>query len=64
MNIAKLGKLLFAAAGAAVVVFALCVVFMKSDAAIWRAFSVCMPITGICLFGGAVLSIVNFIGKK
>lgn len=64
MNIKKIGKLLFAAAGAAVVVFALCVVFMKSDTAIWRAFSVCMPITGICVFVGAVLSIVDFIKKR
>lgn len=64
MNIAKISKLLFAAAGAAIAVFVLCVIFMKSDTAIWRAFSVCMPVTGICLTGGTVLLVVDFFRKR
>lgn len=64
MSIAKIGKVLFAAAGAAILVFVLCVIFMKSDVAIWRAFSVCMPITGICLFGGVILCVVDYIRKQ
>lgn len=63
MNIAKISKLLFAAAGVAILVFALCVIFMKSDVAIWRAFSVCMPITGICLTGGVILVVADHIRK-
>lgn len=64
MSIAKIGKVLFAAAGAAILVFVLCVIFMKSDVAIWRAFSVCMPITGICFTAGAVLLILDHIRKQ
>lgn len=64
MNVARIGKLLFMAAGAAIVIFVLCVIFMDSDAAIWRAFSVCMPVTGICFSGGIVLLIVDFIRKR
>lgn len=64
MSIAKLGKLLFLIAGIAVAVFVLCVIFIKSDVDIWRAFSVCMPITGICFTGGAVLLIFDYIRKR
>lgn len=52
MSIAKISKLLFSIAGLAIVVFIICEIFIKSDADTWRAFAVCMPITGICLTGG------------
>lgn len=64
MNVARICKLLFAAAGAAILVFVLCVIFMDSDDSIWRAFSVCMPITGICFTVGIMLLIVDFIRKR
>lgn len=64
MSIEKISKLLFSIAGIAIAVFILCVIFLKSDVAIWRVFAVCIPITGICLFGGAALLVVKFLGKK
>lgn len=64
MSVEKISKLLFSIAGIAVAVFIFCVIFIKSDDNIWRAFSVCMPITGICLFGGSVLLILDYIRKR
>lgn len=66
MNVAKISKLLFAAAGAALLIFVLCVIIRGSeeDQTTWIMFSVCMPVTGICFTGGIVLLIVDFIRKR
>lgn len=63
---AKICKILFAIAGAAVVVFISFVIFCGpgEDATVWRAFSVCVPVTGACLISGAVLSVIDFIRKR
>ncbi|MDE6733057.1 MAG: hypothetical protein K2J77_09300 [Oscillospiraceae bacterium] len=64
MTLKKAGNILFLIAGIAIVVFIFCVIFIKSDADTWRAFAVCMPITGICFWGGVILRIVDHIRKK
>lgn len=62
--IEKISKLLLAASGAAILIFALCVIFMDSVDAIWRVFAVCMPIAGICFVNGMLLLLVDFIRKR
>lgn len=63
MTLEKISKLLFSIAGIAIMVFIFCVIFLKSDADTWRAFAVCMPITGICLTGGVILAVADYIRK-
>lgn len=66
MNIARISRILFAVAGIAVAVFILSVIICGpgEDVTVWRVFSVCMPVTGICLTGGTILSVIDFIRKR
>lgn len=63
MTLKKASNILFLIAVIAIVVFIFCVIFIKSDADTWRAFAVCMPITGICLTGGVILVVADHIRK-
>ncbi len=63
INIEKLGKRLFAAAVAAIVVSASCLIFISSDTAVWRISFVCMLIGGLGLFVGVALLIFDHIRK-
>lgn len=63
MTLKKASNILFLIAIIAFVVFIFCVIFIKSDADTWRAFAVCMPITGICLTGGVILAVADHIRK-
>lgn len=56
---AKIERLLL---WSAVVVFALCTVLVASGAAI-GSFVVLMPIAGICLFGGVILRVIDYLRK-
>lgn len=64
MTLKKASNILFLIAIIAFAVFIFCVIFIKSDADTWRAFAVCMPIAGICFWGGVILRIVDYIRKK
>lgn len=63
INIEKIGKRLFAAAVAAIVVSASCLIFISSDTAVWRISFVCMLIGGLGLFVGVALLIFDHIRK-
>lgn len=63
MTLEKISRLLFSIAGIAIVAFILCVIFLKSDTDTWRAFAVCMPITGICVTGGTILAVADYLRK-
>lgn len=63
MSLKKISSILFLIAVIAFAGFMLCVFIVKNDDTLWRVFAVCMPITGICLFGGVILRVVNQIRK-
>lgn len=66
MNIKRISRILFVAAGIAVAVFILCVIFWGSEenATTWRVFSVCMPVVGVCFTGAVIAAVIDFIKKQ
>lgn len=66
MNVKRIGWILLAVAGAAIVVFILCgfVFYWEENADLWRVFSVCMPVAGVCFMGAAVAALFDFIRKR
>lgn len=66
VNFARISGILFAASGVSFAAFMLFVIFFSAsgDTVLWRVFSVSMPVTGVCLIGGAVSAFVDFIGKR
>lgn len=63
MTLKKASNILFLIAIIAFAGFMLCVFIVKTDDTPWRLFAVCMPIAGICLFGGVALRVIDFLRK-
>lgn len=65
MSVKKIGWILLAAACVAVVVSLLFgLIFGWESDESWRAFSVCMPVAGVCFTGAAVAALIDFIRKQ
>lgn len=60
MTAQKVGRILFAAACVAFVaalVFALIFGFESDES--WRAFSVCVPLSGVCFIGAVIAAVID-----
>lgn len=52
-------KWLWTTAGLALLTFVLFVFFSKQDVVIWRAFSICMPLIGLCFWAAVILTLID-----
>lgn len=66
MTLKRIARILTAVAVVAVAVFILCIIVRGSgeDEVLWRVFSVCMPVAGICFVGAAAAAVIDFIKRR
>lgn len=60
----KVIKVLWCTFGISVLIFICSVIFSKSDATIWRMFSLMMPLAGITLWGAIVFTALEHVRSK
>lgn len=57
---------MLAVAGIALAVFIVCVIVAgpAESAFLWRVFSVCIPVTGVCFTGAVIAAVIDYIKKR
>lgn len=60
----RLYSILFSLIPVLLLIFIAVMFLSGSDTSIWRAFSLIMPLVGICFWGGVILLLVDYIISK